>query len=163
MLFHLPWTNEEIEACCFYSAIYYKYSVITSKYAALCPVEVIFSFSKEPCHVFLKSHCDLEVTEDYSLSLSLFFLQQKPVIAIISYWSRCGHSRPQWLLLPLPFGNSTLEGITNGDLKVCRNLAHLTVGLSKPWRQNLCHLCWSKLLWHAQIIAQHAFLQLFLS
>lgn len=33
----------------------------------------------------------------------------------------------QWLLLPSPLKTALLKGDMNGDLKVCKNLTHLTV------------------------------------
>ena len=87
------------------------------------------------------------------------------MIATISYWSRCGAFRPQWLLLPSPVGNSPFEGDPKWRFEglqecdpsdcVCENpglggrIPAIRVGPSS---------CDTYL-----ITAQHAFLQLFLS
>lgn len=118
ILFHLPWTNEEIEACCFCNA-YLLWVFCDNKYAAVCSA-LFFFLSRKNFNIFFP----ITVFQRWLkiiLALSLFFLQQKPVIAIILYWSRCEAFHCQWLLLPSLLGNSPLEGVANGDLKVCRN------------------------------------------
>lgn len=65
-------------------------------------------------------------------------------------------------MLPSPLGNSPLaeghewesEGLQEPDLSDC---------VSGSLGHGGSPLCWSKLLWHTQITAQHAVLQLFLS